>query len=125
MSEATYRLPGPLVPLRAVHVSVALLLRGSLRAHFLQALRIIHHGGYPTRDDLLALDLPTLLALLTALLGAGGPWTFHPHRWTGLPATTLRISWFQLNIAQAVIHWLAVAPSYAGHPSRLVAFGDK
>lgn len=120
-SGVTHWFPGPLVPLRTIHVSVALLLRGPFRSQIFQTLGIVHHGSDPARDDLLTLDLPGLLAPLAALLGAGRPRAFHPHGRARLLAAGLRASWLQLQIAQVLIHPLIVAPSHAGHPSRLEA----
>lgn len=121
----THGLPRSLVPLRAIHVSVAFLLGRAFRARFLRALRIVHHGSDSTRDDLFAFDLPGLLARLAALFRAWGPWTLHPHRRTRFLVAALRISWFQLRIAQAFIHRLIVAPPHASDPSRLVALKDQ
>jgi len=121
VNAATHRLPRSLVPLRAIHVSVAFLLAGPFWPQLLQALWIIHHGSDSTRDNLLAFDLPGLLTLLAALFRTRGPWTLHPHRRTRFLAAALGISWFQLRIAQTFIHRLIVAPPHASHSSWLVA----
>jgi len=125
VNVVTHRLPRSLVPLRAIYVSVAFLLAGPFWPQLLQTLRIIHHRSDSTRNDLLAFDLSGLFALLAALFRTRGPWTLHPHRRTWFFAAALRISWFQLRIAQTFIHRLIVAPPHASHSSWLVALKDK
>lgn len=120
--RVAYRFPGSQMPLRALDVLVALLLRDILRSEAFDALVLVDDGRNATRDYLLTLDFARLLAALSAVLAAVRPVRGYPLGRTGSLAAGLRIRRFKHWVAQLLVGFLVRATFHAAHPSGLVTY---